>query len=164
MNKYKIIDVCALFLLMLITGVFWGTWFTLTRSLETFSAEEFIHIGQTIIANVAMPMRIIMPSGVLMMALSLRNAGNKQTASFIYGIVSLVLIIGVLLITLLVLVPIDKVIREGSVSTIPADWDSIRKPWDLFHSIRTFASLASFVCFSIYLLTQPENRNSKQGY
>src|SRR6186713_1785262 len=108
MNKYKLIDLSALFLLMLITGVFWGTWFTLTRSLESFSADEFIHIGQIIIANVAIPMRIIMPSGVLMMALSLRYARNKQTASFIYGIVSLVLIIAVLLITLLVLVPMDK--------------------------------------------------------
>ena len=40
---------------MLITGVFWGTWFTLTRSIESFSSEEFVHIGKVIIANVAVP-------------------------------------------------------------------------------------------------------------
>jgi len=164
MNKYKLIDLGALFLLMLITGVFWGTWFTLTRSLENFSADEFIHIGQTIIANVAIPMRIIMPLGVLLMTLSLRFATNKQTTSFVIGIISLVLIIGVLLITLLVLVPIDKAIREWTVSSIPPDWESIRKPWDLFHSLRTFAALASFACFSIFLLTQPAHRNPKQEF
>ena len=58
--KSKIIDFAALFLLALVTGVFWETWFTLTRSIETFSAAEFIHIGKTIIANVAVPMRILM--------------------------------------------------------------------------------------------------------
>jgi len=46
--RHKIIIFCSLFLLMLITGVFWGTWFTLTRSIESFPAEEFIHIGKVI--------------------------------------------------------------------------------------------------------------------
>jgi hypothetical protein len=48
----KLTNFTALFLLMLVTDVFWVTSFTLTRSIETFSAAEFIHIGKTIIANV----------------------------------------------------------------------------------------------------------------
>ncbi len=35
--KSKLVHFIALFLLMLVTGVFWGTWFTLTRSIEAFS-------------------------------------------------------------------------------------------------------------------------------
>ena len=49
----------------LVTGVFWGTRFTLTRSLDSFSAAEFLHIGKTIIANVAVPMRILMHASLL---------------------------------------------------------------------------------------------------
>jgi len=56
---------------MLVTGIFWGTWFSLNRSIQVFSAEEFIHIGKTIIANLAVPMQFIMPSCILFMLLSI---------------------------------------------------------------------------------------------
>ncbi len=59
-TTWTVATFAALFLLALVTGVFWGTWFTLTRSITTFSAAEFIHIGQTIIANVAWPMRFLL--------------------------------------------------------------------------------------------------------
>ena len=150
--KQKIIFFVSLFFLMLITGVFWGTWFTLTRSIEDFSAEEFIHIGKVIIANVAMPMRIIMPAGILFMLLSLWFYANKKTTGFYLGLLSFVLIIVVLLVTLIVLVPIDNEIKEWTTSTVPQDWEVIRSKWKTFHAIRTFASLASFACFSLFLL------------
>jgi len=150
--KQQVTSFLALFFLMLITGVFWGTWFTLTRSLEIFSPEEFIHIGQTIISNVAVPMRIIMPSGILLLILAIWFAENKKSPVFISAIISLALIVTVLLITLIILVPIDNEIREWTVETIPADWMEKRHTWNLFHSARTFLSLASFACFSFFLV------------
>jgi hypothetical protein len=57
--KLPVFYFISLFLLMMVTGIFWGTWFSLSRSREVFSAAEFIHIGKTIIHNLAMPMRII---------------------------------------------------------------------------------------------------------
>ena len=116
MNR-KLIYLISLFLLMLVTGVFWGTWFSLTRSLETFSPEEFIHIGKVIIANVAMPMRFIMPGCILFVFLSLWVCQQKKTTYM--GVISLVLIIAVLLITVLVLVPIDNDIKGWTAATIP---------------------------------------------
>ena len=148
----KLIYVGALFLLMLITGVFWGTWFTLTRSIESFSPDEFIHIGKVIIANVAMPMRVIMPSGILLMLLSLWIYKRKKTASFYIGILSVILIIATLLITLLVLVPIDNNIKMWTATTIPVDFEAIRHKWRTYHAIRTFLSLASFLSFSLFVL------------
>src|SRR6266566_1763960 len=65
--KLKVIEFTTLILAALVMGVFWGTWFTLTRSIPDFSATEFIHIGKTIIANVAVPMAILMPVTLLMM-------------------------------------------------------------------------------------------------
>lgn len=155
--KHRIILFSALFLLMLITGVFWGTWFTLTRTIENFSAEEFMHIGQTIIANVAKPMRIIVPSGIILMILSLWFYPDKRNLAFILGVLSFSLIIVVLLITLIVLVPIDNKIKDWTVSTIPTNWTDLRQTWDLFHSIRTFASLGSFACFVLFILLNRKN-------
>jgi uncharacterized membrane protein len=155
--RKRSIDLLALFLLMLTTGVFWGTWFTLTRKLETFSAPEFIHIGQTIISNVAVPMRIILPSCILFMFISLWMADNKKSGAFKTGILSLVLVIGVLLVTLIVLVPIDNQIRDWTEATVPAEWTGMRSTWNTFHRIRTWMALAAFGCFSYFLLLSDPN-------
>jgi hypothetical protein len=151
MNK-RIIDLLALFLLMLTTGVFWGTWFTLTRKLETFSAAEFIHIGQTIISNVAVPMRFILPSCISFMFISLWMAGDKKSGAFISGAISFVLVIAVLLVTLLVMVPIDNMIRGWTESTIPEYWIDLRSTWNWFHTLRTWMSVTAFGGFSVFML------------
>jgi hypothetical protein len=150
--KQKLINFIAIFLLMLITGVFWGTWFTLTRSIEEFSPEEFIHIGKVIISNVAVPMRIIMPSGIVFLFLSLWLSPQKGTRGFYSGLVSFVLLISVLLITLLVLVPIDNDINTWTASDLPQDFTMIRDKWKMFHAIRTFLSLISFGCCLVFVL------------
>jgi len=158
MKMRKLIYLGSLFFLMLITGVFWGTWFTLTRSIESFSPDEFTHIGKVIIANVAMPMRIIMPSGILLILLSLWHHRQNRTTGFYMGVFSLILLITTLLITVLVLVPIDNDIKEWTTTTIPRDFEEIRHKWKTYHAIRTFLSLASFVCFSLFILG---NRNTE---
>jgi uncharacterized membrane protein len=148
--KFGLVYFISLFLLVLVTGVFWGTWFTLTRSIDQFSAAEFIHIGKVIISNVAIPMRIIMPSCILLMALSLWFYPQKNSGVFYLKIAGLVLIVTALLITLIVLVPIDNKIKTWTVETVPGDWESMRANWQKFHTIRTFCSLAAFACFSAF--------------
>ena len=54
--KLKIIQFITLLLLLLVTGVFWGTWFSLSRSIEAFTPSAFLEIGKVIIKNVAWPM------------------------------------------------------------------------------------------------------------
>ena len=154
----KLIYLGAIFFLMLITGVFWGTWFTLTRSIERFSPDEFTHIGKVIIANVAVPMRIIMPSGILLIVLSLLNYKQSRSTGFFMGVFSLVLLIATLLVTVLVLVPVDNNIKEWTTTTVPRDFEEIRHQWKTYHAVRTLLSLASFVCFSLFILS---NRNGE---
>jgi hypothetical protein len=138
----------SLILVMLVTGVFWGTWFTLTRSIEDFSAAEFIHIGKVIIANVAWPMRILMPSCLLMMLWSLLIYIPKKSKGFYFNIAAFALMITTLLITLLVLVPIDNQIKEWTAEHVPADWEALRMRWKSYHAARTFTSVSSFCCFA----------------
>ena len=159
---------------MLVTGVFWGTWFALTRSIETFSPREFIHIGRTIIANVATPMKIIMPLCILFMLLAVWVYLQKKPWGYYFNLTAFTLIIITLLITLIVLVPIDNQIKlwnpngiVGAVpqtnplasqiitwtaDAIPANWEAIRARWQFFHTFRTLTSLGSFACFSVAVL------------
>lgn len=136
---------------MIITAVFWGTWFSLTRSLENFSAEEFIHIGKVIIDNVAVPMSVIMLPGILAMLLSLWIYQSKRSAGFYAGILVFGLMIVTLLITLTVLVPIDNELKNWLVSNLPADFEDIRRKWKSFHAARTFTPLASFGFYSLFI-------------
>jgi len=146
------------FLLMLITGVFWGTWFTLTRSLSEFPDTEFIHIGKVIIANVGVPMSILMPGGILLLAICVWLNLKKKLPGFYLGVLSLTLIVAVLLITLLVLVPIDNSIKTWTAVSVPQDFESIRAKWESYHAVRTFLSLASFACFTAFSLMERRSR------
>lgn len=150
--KNNMLYFVTLFLLMLVTGVFWGTWFTLTRSLESFSSDEFTHIGKVIIANVAWPMRILMPATILGMILSLLFYDTKRSVPFYQGVISFVLLIIALVITVGTLVPMDNQIKDWTSATVPQDWERLRDKWKTFHAIRTFASLASFACFTVFVL------------
>ena len=142
----KAIEFITLILASLVMGVFWGTWFTLTRSLNDFSAAEFIHIGKTIINNVAIPMRIIMPATLLFMLIAVLQSWRLKRYAFPFYILSFLLMVITLIITVAVEVPIDNQIKTWTATTIPANWESLRERWDVFHTIRTFTAIAS-VCF-----------------
>jgi uncharacterized membrane protein len=144
----KIIQFSALFLLMLVTGLFWGTWFSLSRSMETFSAAEFIHIGKTIIQNVATPMKVIMPLCILLMMITIAVYSPKKSTAFYLLIAAFALFLVTLYITVGIEVPIDNQIKQWTGSTVPAEWGAIRSHWELFHTARTFTSLASFGLFA----------------
>jgi uncharacterized membrane protein len=161
--KFKISFFLSIFLLMMVTGIFWGTWFSLSRSMEVFSAAEFIHIGKTIIQNLAVPMRIIMPSCIVFIFLSAWFYPQKKSLGFYFCITSSILIMTSLLITLLIEVPIDNQIKEWTPETVPADWETIRNRWEFFHMLRTFISLASFAFFTLSVMAfKPVNAEYKR--
>lgn len=150
--RTTLIAFTSLLLLLLVTGVFWGTWFTLTRSIESFSAAEFIHIGKIIIANVAAPMRILMPAAILFVALWVMWYNYKKSIGFHFAVLGLAALLITLLITLLVLVPIDNQIKEWSATTMPSDWTTLRDKWQAFHAGRTFTAIISFACLALSVL------------
>jgi hypothetical protein len=147
----RIVYFATLFVLMLITGVFWGTWFTLTRTIDSFSDAEFTHIGKVIITNVAIPMSIILPIGVLFIIVSLFLYENKSSVGFTFGLLSFLLVVVMLLVTLLILVPIDDQIKGWT--TVPSNFEVIRYKWETFHVIRTSASILSFAFYAVAVLT-----------
>lgn len=154
--KLKAIEFISLLLVSLVMGVFWGTWFTLTRSIHDFSATEFIHIGKTIISNVALPMSIIMPATLVFMLIAIWMSRRINKQSFYLYILSFLLMIITLIITVALEVPIDNQIKTWTAATVPVNWEALRLKWDRFHSIRTFTSILSTVFF-IWGLTRRTN-------
>jgi len=146
--KLKVVEFFSLMLAALVMGVFWGTWFTLTRSIHDFSAAEFIHIGKAIIANVAVPMSIIMPLTLLLQLIAAVLVRNVNRSSFALYNSAFVLMVLTLIFTVAVEVPIDNKIRTWTEASIPSNWESLRLKWDQFHTLRTFTSIASVAFFS----------------
>jgi uncharacterized membrane protein len=57
--------------------------------------------------------------------------------------------VAALVITLAVEVPIDNQIQDWTAATLPADWRRIQSRWELFHTIRTFISIAAVIAVTI---------------
>ena len=130
----KIAQFINIFLFALVSGVLWGTWFSLSRSIAT-------------ITNLAWPMRLLMPASILSaLAVLLLQLRRGPSEAFYFEMAGLILYIGVLVITLLVNVPIDNRIKRWTPATLPSNWKDLRDRWQLFHTLRTFASLAGLGC------------------
>ena len=140
--KLKLPEFSTIILFALVMGVFWGTWFTLSRSITAFSPQTFLDIGQTAIRNLAVPMRILMPLS-LVSSLILIALLPKRSAAVALAIAGFLLMICALIVTLTVEVPIDNQIKVWTVATLPADWQAMRDRWEFYHALRTFVSIAA---------------------
>ena len=140
-----ILQLVSVMLFALVTGVFWGTWFSLSRSMSAITASTFLEVGHTMIGNLGGPMAVLMPATLVsavpvLVALHRRHRRTSLVLTLV-GVGSLAV---ALVITLGVNVPIDDAIARWTVDTLPPDWSSIRNRWEAFHAARTFISLAGF--------------------
>lgn len=141
----KAVQFINVFLFALVTGVFWGTWFSLSRSIGFIPPQTFLDIGHTMIRNLAVPMAILLPLTILttlLVAIALWQRRRKR--AFYLETAGLALLVASLVITLTVNVPIDNEIKRWTVDSLPSNWEAVRDRWETFHEIRTFASLAGF--------------------
>jgi hypothetical protein len=140
--KLKLAQLSTIMLFALVMGVFWGTWFALSRSIAALRPQTFLDIGYTTIHNLAVPMGILMPLSLVSIAVVLILL-PKRSKAFAFAVSGFLLMICALLVTLGIEVPIDKQIEQWTVTTLPADWQAIRDRWELYHTIRTFVSIAA---------------------
>jgi uncharacterized membrane protein len=137
-------------LFALVMGVFWGTWFSLSRTMDRLSADTFVAVGHQMIRNLGVPMAILLPLALLsaLVTLALLWRGGRGPA-FWWMAAGFLLMVAALVITLAVEVPIDNRIQDWTAATLPGDWRSIQSRWELFHTLRTFASIAALVAATI---------------
>ena len=150
--QIQILQFIALFLLLLVTGVFWGPWLALHRSIHIFTKEEFIKITKVLAANLGPPMKILMPSCIVFMLLSVLLFPNKSSLEFYLMILSFCCILVTLVVTMTTELPIVNKIKLWTIETAPADWEAIRDRWVKFHALRVFPALISFGIFLLAVL------------
>jgi len=151
----KTVQFIDLLLYSLVVAVFWGTWFSLSRSIADLSADTFLEIGRTMIANLGGPMSILLPAAVLgTLVLVVLLARRHERVAATWTSVAFVLLVTSMVTTLAVNVPIDQEIQAWTTTTLPSTWEATRDRWELFHTIRTFLSLAGLLClFASVLVT-----------
>ena len=148
--KVRPAQATTIVLFALVMGVFWGTWFSLSRTMGQLSAETFLAVGHQMIHNLGLPMAILLPLALLSALITLAllwPAG--RTAAFWWLAAGLLLMVAALVVTLAVEVPIDHQINTWTAATLPGDWRSIQARWERFHTIRTFLSIAAVVAATI---------------
>jgi hypothetical protein len=143
-------EAVTIVLFSLVMGVFWGTWFSLSRTMDQLSGETFVAVGHQMIQNLGVPMAILLPlalaSALVTLALLRRD---RRTGAFRWLAAGFLLMVVALVLTLAVEVPIDNQIQDWTAATLPGDWRSIQSRWELFHTIRTFLSIGAVVAATI---------------
>ena len=148
--KTRVAQVITIVLFALVMGVFWGTWFSLSRTMSQLSPETFLAVGHEMIQNLGTPMAILLPFALLSALITLVLARQEgHAAAFRWVAAGFLLMVAALVITLGVEVPIDNRIQTWTVATLPADWRSIQSRWELWHTVRTFASIAALAAVAI---------------
>jgi uncharacterized membrane protein len=148
--KIRAAQATTIVLFSLVMGVFWGTWFSLSRTMDQLSGETFVAVGHQMIQNLGVPMAILLPLALLsaLVTLVLLRQG-RQTVAFWWVLAGFLLLAVALVVTLAVEVPIDNQIETWTAATLPGDWRSIQSRWELWHTIRTFLSIAAVIAVTI---------------
>jgi len=126
----------------LVTGVFWGTWLGLSRSMATFSADTFLTIADAMIGNLGTIMAILMPTAMLSTLPVLYLLYRRRSPAFYTTLGGFAFLVVALLITLMVEVPLDMTFQTWTTTTLPANWEQLRDRWEWYHVVRSWVSVA----------------------
>jgi uncharacterized membrane protein len=155
--KIRAAQSITIVLFALVMGVFWGTWFSLSRTMDQLSPATFVAVGHEMIQNLGLPMAILLPLALLSALVTvvlLWRSGHR--VAFWWLLAGFLLMVAALVITLAVEVPIDNQIQEWTAATLPGDWRSIQSRWELWHTVRTFVSIGALVAVTVgAVVTRP---------
>jgi hypothetical protein len=157
--KSKIALGLTILLFALVMGVFWGTWFSLARSMAAITPATFLEVGNTMIRNLALPMAILTPAAILVSIIALLLIPDKKSPRFYYALTGALLMIIAIVITLSVNVPIDNQLKTWTLSSLPPDWTQIRDRWESFHTARTWLSILAFA--SVVMAVLQEDKRAR---
>ena len=125
----KAVQFVTLLLFALVTGVFWGTWFSLSRSMSEITPGTFLEVGRVMIANLGGPMSVLMPAALvsaLVLGVVLFRA--RRIGADAFATAAFVLMVAALVITLAVNVPIDRQIQSWSIAALPGRQAAVTLP------------------------------------
>jgi hypothetical protein len=143
MLALRLLDILNITLAALVSGIFWGPWLALTRSIRTFTPDVFLAVVHRLDANLGGIMTVLYPillaSFVPVLVLDVVRGCR---ASLVLGLVALALFVLALVVTLAIEVPIVAQIRGWTPHTMPANWQALRDRWVSFHLLRVIPGIA----------------------
>ena len=143
----KILQLVSVMLFALVTGVFWGTWFSLSRSMGSITPDTFLEVGKIMISNLGRPMSLLLPATILSAVPIMYVLYRRSDSSaFILATLAVSLMLAAMTITLVVNVPLDDQFAAWTIATLPPDWRASRDRWEFYHGIRTLLSVAALSC------------------
>lgn len=149
----KTAELLNIILSALFTGVFWGPWVGLTRSIATFEQSAFLAIGYRMNVNLAPLMTVLMPIALLSAVPTLVLTAGSHPLAFTLTLTGTALFVVALIVTLAVEVPIAVRIKSWSSAPMPDNWRQLRDRWAAVHVVRVVSGifgLASLVAAAIY--------------
>ncbi len=88
-------------LFALVMGVLWGTWLSLSRTMDQLSAETVVAVGHQMIHNLGVPMAILLPLALVSALVTLARLWPQgRTAAFWWLAAGFALMVAALLVTL----------------------------------------------------------------
>lgn len=145
----KLFELTSIVLLVLASGMYWGPWLALTRSMATFEPEVFLAIVRRLNANMQPLMTALLPVALLSTLPVLYLAYGRRPQTFYLTLTGLCMFIVTLLVTIFIEVPIVKQIGTWTGSTLPDNWRQLRDRWGAFHLARIVPSVAGLVLILI---------------
>jgi hypothetical protein len=150
--KVKLIEFFSLLFLCIITSVFWGSWFIASRVIDHFDSTALVTQVHIFELTFPMPMRILTPLTLILMALLLTQENQKWPGRLTW--LSLILLVSAILYTFVVVIPADRSITNWSWATLPADWKAMRAEWKNDQFYRAVICLFSMCSLIGSLLTK----------
>jgi uncharacterized membrane protein len=141
----KIWELVSIILLTLVSGMYWGPWLALSRSLGTFEPKVFLPLVRRMSRNMGSLMTFLTPAALLSTVPVLWLSHGAQPETFALTLAALLLFALTLAVTMLVEVPIVMQIAAWTESTLPDDWQRLRDRWGAFHYARIIPSLVGLV-------------------
>ena len=145
----KICELVSILLLTWVSGMYWGPWLALSRSMSVFEPDVYLAVVDRMRRNMAPLMTVLTPIALLSTVPVLFLTYHGRPAAFALTLTSLILFAVTLIVTMSVEVPIVTQISTWTVPTMPENWPQLRDRWGAFHLARI---VPSFVGLALLLV------------
>lgn len=141
----KLFQLISIIVAALVSGMFFGPWLALSRSMAKFDLPVFLAVVHRLNKNMAPLMTFLMLAALLSVLPLLWLSLGGDWLNFYLSLVALLLFLLSLYVTMAIEVPIVMQIVGWEQDAPPADWKTVRDQWVSFHVIRVVAGFMAFV-------------------
>lgn len=158
-RTFIIFQIATVLFTGLLAGLFYGYECSVNKALSNLSNEGYLEAFQSINKTIQNPVFFLSFIGsffLLIITTVWSFKSGETTSSYLLLSALLIYLVGVFGITIWGNVPLNEQLAKFSISTSSADAITLmrkafEKPWNTFHTTRTFASILSF-CLTILSL------------